>query len=116
MGYVKVGRAYYYDPVSGKGLCPKDATLGIEGTSMSPGVKRIASRVGAYRPFGPGHDDIRELAGISVTAKEVERISREIGDDAARFFAKESDEALSVPDPASPQVPVMYVSMDGEVL
>jgi len=34
----------------------------------------MASRVGGYRSFELGHEDIKELAGIDVTAKEVERI------------------------------------------
>ena len=70
LGEVRVKRAYYYDRECGKGTCPKDETLDIEGTSFSPGVRRIMARAGAYRAFGLGHEDIKEMAGISVTAKE----------------------------------------------
>ena len=47
LGPLKVKRAYYYDQLSKKGWCPKDTAIAIEGTSYSPGVKRIMSRVGA---------------------------------------------------------------------
>src|SRR3972149_745331 len=64
LGEVKVIRAYYYDRECGRGICPKDEALDIEGTSFSPGVRRIMGRAGAYRAFGLGHDDIKEMAGI----------------------------------------------------
>ena len=34
-------------------------------------------RVGAYRPFGLGHEDIKEMAGICVDTKEIERVSNQ---------------------------------------
>lgn len=70
LGEVKISRAYYYDRKCGDGMCPKDRKLDIEGTSFSPGLRRMMARVGAYRAFGLGHEDIKELAGIDVTAKE----------------------------------------------
>jgi len=41
LGNVKVGRAYYYDRECKAGACPKDKALDIEGTSLSPGIRRI---------------------------------------------------------------------------
>ena len=51
LGPVAVNRAYYYDKECKTGCCPKDHALDIEGTSYSPGVRRMMSKVGAYRPF-----------------------------------------------------------------
>jgi hypothetical protein len=73
---VIVQRAYYYDQDSGEGHCPKDVALDIAETSFSPGVRRIIARVGAYRPFGLGHEEIKEMAGIEVGPKVIERITR----------------------------------------
>jgi len=73
LGPLTVKRAYYYDPDCRTGWCPKDRALDIEGTSYSSGVRRMMSKVGAYRPFGLGHEDLYELADIRVSAKEVER-------------------------------------------
>ena len=64
LGSVRITRAYYYDKETKKGFCPKDKDLGIKGSSFSPGMRRIMGKVGAYRPFGLGHEDIEELAGI----------------------------------------------------
>ncbi|PIX85901.1 MAG: ISKra4 family transposase, partial [Nitrospirae bacterium CG_4_10_14_3_um_filter_53_41] len=64
LGAVSVKRAYYSDKECNTGFYPKDGMLDIEETSYSPGVRRMMSKVGSYRPFGPGHDDLYELAGI----------------------------------------------------
>jgi hypothetical protein len=113
LGEVKVRRAYYYDRKCNVGHCPKDNALDIEGSSFSPGVRRIMGRVGAYRPFGLGHEDIKEIAGFSVTAKEIERISNKLGQQAERFLKEQAE--TSSPENAIliKSVPKMYVCMDG---
>jgi hypothetical protein len=87
--------------------------LDIEGTSFSPGVRRIMARVGAYRAFGLGHEDIKEIAGIDVTAKEIERACNKIGLQAEEFFGKQASEALSDKVIPIKSVPKLYVCMDG---
>jgi hypothetical protein len=113
IGAVQVNRAYYYDRHCRRGMCPKDKELDIEGTSFSPGVRRIMARVGAYRAFGLGHEDIKEIAGIDVTAKEIERACNKIGLQAEEFFDKRASEALSDKIIPIKSVPKMYVCMDG---
>lgn len=111
LGPVLVKRAYYYDKNCKAGCCPKDKTLDIEGTSYSPGVRRMMSRVGAYRPFGLGHEDLYELAGIRVSAKEMERVSEQVGQEVETYHQQEV--ALSdMVVPIKP-IPRMYVCMDG---
>lgn len=111
LGEVKITRAYYYDRQGGSGMCPKDKALDIEGTSFSPGVSRIMTRVGTYRSFGLGHEDIKEMAGIDVTAKEIERTCNKLGQEAEAFFNKQASESLKVLPIQS--VPKLYVCMDG---
>ncbi len=91
LGPVTVKRAYYYDKECKEGYCPKDALLDIKGTSFSPGMRRIMCRVGAYRPFALGHEDIKEMAGIEVSDKEIERVSYQIGSDVEQYFKAESE-------------------------
>jgi hypothetical protein len=113
LGPVTVKRAYYYDREHKRGYCPKDCALDIEGTSYSSGVRRMMSKVGAYRPFGLGHEDLYELADIRVSAKEVERISQMVGDQAEAFQAAEAK--ASLPGKIVPIKPAsrVYVCMDG---
>ena len=113
LGEVKIKRAYYYDRQCNEGFCPKDSALDIEGTSFS-GVRRMVGRVGAHRAFGLGHEDIKELAGIDVNAKEVERISEQLGTEAEGFFKKQAEASLSEKViPMMKPIPKMYVCMDG---
>jgi hypothetical protein len=113
LGPVKVKRAYYYDQECGKGWCPKDTALDIVGTSFSPGIKRIMGRVGAYRPFGLGHEDIKEMAGICVDTKEIERSCHQLGRDVEVFYKKETALVLSGKITPIHSVPKMYICIDG---
>jgi hypothetical protein len=113
LGSVRVKRAYYYDHECQKGCCPKDSALDIGGTSFSPGVRRIMGRVGAYRPFSLGHEDIKEMAGICVKTKEIERTSHQLGEEVEVFFKKEADLSLSGKVIPLQSAPKMYICMDG---
>jgi hypothetical protein len=113
LGSVTVKRAYYYDRECQRGCCPKDTALDVVGTSYSSGVRRMMSKVGAYRSFGLGQEDLYELAGIRVSAKEVERMSQMVGRQVEAFHSAEACAAL--PDSVFQEKPVprMYVCMDG---
>lgn len=113
LGWVGVRRAYYWDKECGRGYCPKDHVLDIEGTSYSSGVRRMMSRVGAYRSFGLGHDDLYELADIRVSAKEVERVSERVGAQVEAFHVREAGAALSGKIVPIRPVSRMYMCMDG---
>ena len=110
LGPVRVKRAYYHDKECKKGFYPKDNELDIVGISFSPGVRRIMGRAGAYKPFGLGHDDIKEMAGISVETKEIERVSNRLGEEVEVFCKKEAASIKVIPIKS---IPKMYVCIDG---
>lgn len=113
LGEVKIKRAYYYDSEGRDGYCPRDEALDIKGTSFSPGTRRIMSRVGAQRPFRLGQEDIKEMVGIDVTSKEVERVSINLGGQADKFLAQQVDTGLTDNVIPIKTIPKMYVCMDG---
>lgn len=113
LGPVTVQRAYYYDPECQEGYCPKDMVLDIEETSFSPGVRRIMGRVGAYRPFGLGHEDIKEMAGLDVEAKAIERVSHQLGGEVEEFYKREGARSLSGKIISLKSAPKMYICIDG---
>lgn len=113
LGPVVVRRAYYYDQASGSGFCPKDRDLDMTGTSYSAGVRRLMSRVGAWRPFGFGRKDLFELADIRVEAKAIERVSQLVGGQVEVFHRAEGKAALSDNIVPIRAIPRMYVCMDG---
>ena len=114
LGPVRVDRSYYYDPQCGRGSCPRDAELDIERTGFSPGMRRMMARVGALRPFGQGETDMRELAGVEVTAKDIERISNQIGAEVERFTQASSEVSVrGTKVIAWKPAKVLYICMDG---
>jgi len=113
LGPVTVKRAYYYDAASGQGWCPKDRTLQIEETSWSPGVRRIMGKVGTYRPFGLGEEDIKEMAGIRVNTKAIERTCHQLGEDVEAFYEREAEVFEGGKVTLLKPIPKLYVCMDG---
>ena len=111
LGGIRIRRAYYYDEKRGKGYAPRDHDLGVAGRSFSPGVRRMMSRVGAYRPFGAGREDLEILSGLSVTAKEVERVCNQVG-----AFIEEAGhevESKGTGTLEGSSIPIGYILMDG---
>lgn len=107
LGKVKVKRNYYYDKECKQGWLPKDRELGIEGSSYSPGMRRMISRIGSNRPFALGEEDIIEIAGLQVNSKAIERNCHEIGKECEIFISQIKEEEKISP------AETMYISMDG---
>ena len=114
LGSVSLSRAYYWCRHCGEGQIPLDQQLDVVGTGLSPGSRRLAARVGAKEPYREAAEDLKELAGVQIGAKAVERISKEVG--VQMEALREQEEAaiwqgsyLSVSEPVSR----LYVEMDG---
>ena len=72
VGQVKVLRPYYLCPHCHNGQFPADVELDIEGTEVSPGVRRMKAGVGQEVPFDQGRRLMKDLAGLEVSTKSVE--------------------------------------------
>jgi hypothetical protein len=112
LGAVIVQRAYYYDEKCDWGYCPKDRVLDIEQTSWSPGVRRMMGKVGAYRPFALGHEDIKEMAGIEVEPKAIERTCHELGQEVEIFYRQEAEVFMTGKVIPIKPIPKLYICMD----
>jgi hypothetical protein len=112
LGAVRIQRAYYYDEQCEQGYCPKDKVLNVEETSWSPGVKRIMGKVGAYRPFGLGQEDIKEMAGIDVGPKAIERTCYHLGQEAEVFYRREAEVFMERKVIPIKPIPKLYICMD----
>jgi hypothetical protein len=111
---VHVRRAYYHCNACQEGVIPRDRDLDIVSTSLSPGVRRLIGRVGSKEAFAEGRADLKELAGIVVETKQVERVSEAIGEQMEAISGRQRAASLSgrvvvLPKP----VPKMYVAIDG---
>ncbi len=79
VGDVKLERGYYYCAQCDEGVIPRDRELDVEGTSLSPGVRRMIGLVGAKEPFAEGRRDLEELSGVRVSTKALERVAEATG-------------------------------------
>lgn len=107
LGTLRLTRAYYHCEDCEHGFCPRDCALDIEGSHLSPGALRMVGAVGAAVSFAEGSDLLRELAGITVPARQVERYAERLGDAAAAF------ERQVVEAPETAPAATMYLGQDG---
>lgn len=115
LGRVRYRRAYYVCPHCEQGHSPRDRELDVEGVSFSPAVRRMMAAVGSESSFEQGREQLALLAAIEVPAKAVERHAEAIGADIEAVAQSEIRRAkqLDLPAVAGPEVPVLYLEMDG---
>jgi hypothetical protein len=106
LGDLPLIRAAYHCAACGAGVCPRDAALGLDGTSLSPAVTRMIGVVGAMVSFAEGHALLHDLAGVDVPTTHVERTAEALGGEIAA-----DEHAVITPDP--PAAPTMYLGVDG---
>ena len=83
--------------------------MGFEGYSLSPGVLRMVGLVAALVSFEEGQELLRELAGVRLSAKHVERAAKALGAEISKYEEQESEPLVTeeeVPD-------TLYLGMDG---
>jgi hypothetical protein len=107
-GELRLERAYYYCAACQRGFCPRDQQLGMEGTSLSPAVTRMVGTVGALVSFQEGGELLGELAGVEVSAKQVERRAEALGAEVAADERQPVEAVRKEPLP-----PTLYLGLDG---
>ena len=105
-GPIELKRDYLYSPKDKQGRCPLDEALGlIDGAS--PGLVRLASRAAAREGFEAASDDLKELAGIQVDGRQIQRLVAHSGPMIAAQLR------LTGPDVQPKPMPICYVEADG---
>lgn len=106
LGPLRLERAYYYCERCQGGFCPRDRALGLTSSSLTPSVQRMTASAAAVGSFEESSGLLRELAGVEVSAKQVERVAEALGSEIA------ADECQSV-EKTAPPAPTLYLGMDG---
>ena len=83
LGPLTLERAFYHCRHCGGGLFPRDRAFGLEGGSLSPGAARMTCRAAAEVSFAAASGLLRDLAGLGIDAKKVERWTKAIGTEIA---------------------------------
>ena len=105
-GPLTLERAWYHCAACGHGFGPRDRALALDHGSLSPAVRRMVGVAAAQTSFGNAGGLLRELAGLDVGAKQVERHAEALGRDIAR------DEAALV-ESGPPAADTLYAGLDG---
>ena len=117
LGPVRLMRAWYHCGQCRHGFAPRDQRLGVAGGSVSPGLAEMTALAGAEVSFARAAGLLSGLAGITLSARTVER-SAEASGAAARAAAGAEAAAIRaravVPLPPPEPVPdMLYVEVDG---
>jgi hypothetical protein len=116
LGPVTLRRAWYHCGVCQHGTAPRDEQLGVAGTSLTPGLRKIIDRAGAAVPFAPAGRLLADLAGIDVNAKAIQRTAEADGQAAAAVIEARAAAITArtlVPLPPSPRPDMLYTAIDG---
>jgi hypothetical protein len=117
LGRVQVARAWYHCAECEHGFAPRDEQLGVARTSLSPGLAEMIARAGAEVPFGTAAALVKDLAGVVVNARTVERSAEASGAAARKAGAAEAAllraRAIRPLPPPEPVPDMLYVEVDG---
>lgn len=80
--------------------------LGLYG-HITPGLAKIATRAAAQSSYEEASADLKELAGIDLGARQLQRLSQSVG-----ASLRETLKRLPIQPPPAP-IPVLYIEVDG---
>ena len=106
LGELTLERAWYHCDRCGHGFSPRDRALGMEDAFLSPAVLRMVGVAASRVSFAGSSGLLRELAGLAVSPKTVERHAEALGREVA------ADEA-GVIEPEPSAAPTLYLGLDG---
>ena len=108
-GSITVRRRYGYCPRCKKGDFPDDRRLGLDGSGLSPEVKRLSGLFGGETDFARGSDLLWEASRIRLPARQLQRAAESLGEEIAR---SETEEVTPDHRPV-PYGRTVYIGMDG---
>jgi hypothetical protein len=112
LGAVTLRRSVFEDAQGIRTRIPLDESLGVTGTSFSPGVRRFMARAGSRSSFVDASEDLLTYARLEVTPKQVQRVAEDVGRAVEDWNGRQTAATASSKDsPGS--VPILYVSFDG---
>ena len=106
LGPMTLERAWYHCMHCHHGFSPRDRALGLEGASLSPAALRMIGVTAARVSFVESSELLRELAGLDIDPKTVERYAESLGREIA------ADERHVI-EPEPSDVQTLYLGLDG---
>jgi hypothetical protein len=115
VGEYRLVRPYWYCAPCHQGCAPLDAALGVGAGALSPGLSRVACRLGIEEAFAPAADILYETLRGDVPAEAVRRITEGLGAvaEAEQQAAMAAAQAAQEPPPAEVAPAQLLVAVDG---
>ena len=117
VGPVRWKRSRHVCPECGAVEYAGDELLGLHGGGFSPGMRRLMTRAGGRESFAEAAEDLRVYGAIRVGAKDIERVSEDVGRQIDTWMRREASRAVMTPDTRGPaageQIPMLYIALDG---
>ena len=115
LGAVRYRRTRLECPKCPAVVYPGDELLDIDGTTRSPGLRRMMARAGSKSTFKEGRDDLKVYAALTVSAKDVERVAEGVGADVQVWSTGEQKHWLAHRPVGliAKTIEVLYIEMDG---
>jgi len=115
VGEYRLERAYWHCSPCHQGAAPLDAALGIGPGALSPGLARVACRVGLEEAFAPAAAILYETLRVDVPDEGVRRITEGIGQVAEAEQQAALAAAQAAQEPPAPEVAPaqLLVAVDG---
>jgi hypothetical protein len=115
VGEYRLVRAYWHCAPCRQGCAPLDAVLGLGAGALSPGLSRVACRLGIEAAFAPAADILSETLQVDVPNEAVRRITEGIGQVAEAEQQAAMAAARGDQEPPAPEVgpAQLLVAVDG---
>jgi hypothetical protein len=108
-GSFSLSRDYFHDPIKGLGHYPADDALGLE-VSYTPALAKLLCLEGAdEQTYLKAERHLLHTGGISVSARQIQRVVQRVGVDAQQWQERAADPAQC----ERSQGAILYVSADG---
>jgi hypothetical protein len=118
IGQAKIERAYYHCKKCGSGFAPIDEELKLSRRSFSKTVERAVCRLAVVESFESTVDDLYDIGGISISAKEAQIVSESVGAELARVQSEEVREVFELDKEvkAEDDAVILLIEMDGKIV
>lgn len=116
LGRVPFARSFYQCPPCSQGCFPDDERLDIVPTTYAPGVRRLLARAGSQSHFAQAAEDLRCYAGLTVEAREIERVAEAVGRQVEQWLSAQQErilQALGTSVPTAVSEATFYIRFDG---
>jgi Uncharacterised protein family (UPF0236) len=79
VGDYALARAYFFCDACRRGIAPLDEHLGIGTGALSPGLERVACRLGISDSFAEAADALRETLRVELAGEAIRRVTEGLG-------------------------------------